>query len=173
MKHSTSHQYDVRYRESPPKLEKVKTGTLLMCPFCPNPHPLWPDKVANCGTTIVVKAVQTVIPAKRAKRDKLMCLKCHQVGEGEMVKFMNGFIHLEDCNPGTIVMVEPPPYSKLARLAFGMGEKNPLRKMIENRNGRAEEVHEIDEDGKKTGKILGHVFYKEQVKHGENPGAGA
>lgn len=174
MKRTTSHQYDIKFREQAPILQKVKTGTLLMCPFCPQPHPLWPGQEAECGTQIVVKAVQTVVPEKRAKRDKIVCLKCHQSEGGDMVRFMNGWIHVHDCAPGMSFLVAPPKFSKLAGFAYGLGEENALRRMIEARNGKAQIVKELDAQGKETGKTLGHIFYKEQqVNHGKNTSIGA
>lgn len=173
MKHTTSHQYDMKLREANPKIQREKTGIAILCPFCDPPHLLVPDKVSPCGTMIVVKAVQTIMPEKRAKRDKIACMKCHQIGWGNMVKFMDGFVHMHDCSPGTIMMVETPPFSALAKFAHGLGAKNPIRKAIEKRNGLAQAVNEIDSTGKKTGKVLGYVFYQEQVKHGETPSAGA
>jgi hypothetical protein len=160
MKHTTSHQYDVRVREDTPKLQKTKVGTELLCPFCEMPHPLWPGEVSSCGTTVKVTAIQTVIPEKRAKKDKILCLKCKKSVGGDMVQFMTGFIHLLDCDPTTKLIASLPEFSNLAKFTFGFKENSPIRKMIEKRYGKAKVVSEIDASGNDTGKIRGYFFHK-------------
>lgn len=160
MKHKTSHSYDIRFRELPPKVQKEPNGVMLVCPFCTLPHPLLPGVESNCGTSLRVKAVQTIIPPRLAKKEQIVCLKCHEVGGGEMVRFRGGFIHLEDCRPEMQLAVEAPKFSKLAKAAFGMSAKNPIRKAIERKYGKAQQVNEIDAKGNDTGKIAGYFFHK-------------
>src|SRR3990167_8131136 len=156
MKHTTSHQYNVRVREDTPKLRKTKVGTELLCPFCETPHPLWPGEIASCGTTVMVMAAQSVIPEKRAKRDKLRCLKCGKTKGGDMVQYMSGFVHLKDCDPNTKLIAKLPEFSKLAMFTFGLKESSAARKLIERTRGKAKAVHLIDAEGKDTGKVQGY-----------------
>jgi len=144
-----------------PKLLKGKDGLQVLCPFCKVPHPIVPGQEATCGTSLKVTAVQAVIPSRMARLEKIPCLKCKQTNGGEMVKYMNGFVHLEDCAPGTRLLAEPPKFSKLARVVFGLPER--VRKAIEKRAGRAQRVDEIDANGKETGKVLGYFFLKAKV----------
>lgn len=157
MKHK-SLRSPVNTREANPGIQTDKDGTkLLTCPFCYPPHILYPEKPSPCGTYIQVKAVQVIIPARTSKKSNLICLKCHQ-GGGEMVRYMNGFIHKEDCDPSTKFLAEPPKFNKLAKLVFHLPEK--IRNVAEKKTGPAKEVQEIDPQGVPTGKVLGYLFDK-------------
>lgn len=148
----------VTTREANPGIQTDKDGTkLLTCPFCDPPHVLYPDKSSLCGTYIQVKAVQVIIPARTSKKNSITCLKCHK-GGGEMVRYMNGFIHLEDCDPQTKFMTEPPKFNKLAGIVFGLPET--LRKIVEKQTGEAKQVQEMDSLGSPTGNVLGYLFDK-------------
>lgn len=162
-KHVTSNQYNFQIREQPPKTEVTKNGMQVLCPYCPLPHPLIPGEVAACGTIVKVTAVQMVMPARRARRDKIRCMKCHQTEGGEMVKYNNGWIHATDCMPGTRFLALMPEFSKLAGWVFRLKETNLIRKWVEGVKGAAQEVHEIDAEGKETGTVLGYYFLKKQV----------
>lgn len=150
-------------RELPPKLIQTKEGVQVYCPFCTPPHPIVPGQESTCGTTMKVTAVQTVIPARTVRDRDLKCIKCHKSG-GEMVKYMNGFIHLEDCMPGTRLLSQPPKFSKLAEYVFKLPEK--VRARVEKSLGKVQRVDEIDADGKETGKTLGYFFLKAKVQDG-------
>jgi hypothetical protein len=105
-----------------------------------------------------VTAVQTVIPQRTVRDQNLTCLKCHQQGKGEMVRYMNGFIHLVDCAPETKLLAQPPKFSALAKYVFNLPEK--VRARVEKRTGKAQRVEEIDAEGRETGKTLGYFFVK-------------
>lgn len=87
----------------------------------------------------------------------IVCLKCHESG-GEMVQYMNGFVHLTDCNPNTRLLPQIPNFNILAGVVFRM--PTGLRAGIEKVFGHAQAVEEIDQEGKKTGKVLGYFFMK-------------
>lgn len=76
-----------------------------------------------------------------------------------MVRSGNGFVHLDDCVPGTKVLTEPPPNSKLAERIFNLKD-GWLKKWLEKRWGTARCVKEIDVEGNETGKILSYFFQK-------------
>lgn len=157
MKHKSFRQ-PVTTREAQPQLQWSKEGARLLCPFCTPPHPLLPGQESKCGTSLKVTAVQTVIPLRTVRDQGLICLKCHEGGKGEMVRFMNGYIHLKDCMPGTKLLAEPPKFSTLAGYVFNLPEK--ARALVEKRTGKAQKVEEIDANGKETGKTLGYFFLK-------------
>jgi len=148
---------DVKTRELPPKVSKEKKGVLVQCPFCNPSHVILPGVESPCGTTLRVTAVQTYLTSHATKKNKLHCLKCGHVG-GEMIRYRGGFVHLTECAPGTKLLAEIPPLSNGAKIVFKLPAK--LRAFIEKRTGVAKELQEIDEEGKPTGKILGHFFWK-------------
>lgn len=151
----------VQTREKMPIPFPVKGGGVeLHCPFCPDHHALSPDKESPCGTKIEVKAVQKVIPRTMADREKLVCIKCHKVGGGEMVQYRKSFIHLVDCNPETKLLQDVPKFNKLAGIVYRLPAR--FRGLVERYTGRADQVLEIDENGVKTGKVLGFFFWKYQ-----------
>ena len=145
----------VTRRSALPLVETIKGGKVLMCPFCKPSHPVVPFQQASCGTMIEVNAVQEVIRAKFDKRIK--CAKCGQ-GGGEMVRWQNAFLHVNDCTPGVKTMAEPPKYSKLAGVVYDM-PASWFKTQLEKITGRAVPVDEITPDGTKTGVVLGHFFY--------------
>lgn len=152
----------LKIRELPPKLRPIKGGGAeILCPFCDPPHPLLPGQDAACGTMLKVTAIQTVVPARVARNKKLVCVKCHKNNGGDLVRYQNGLIHLEDCMPGTKLLVAPPKFSASAKLVFGMPKW--MRKQVEKITGAAKQVNEIDPEGKDTGKVLGYFFYKPQT----------
>lgn len=147
----------VQTREAPPMAVHTKNGIELHCPFCPDHHPLQPGQESTCGTHIEVSAVQEVVSARFSKANGLVCIKCHKVG-GEMVRYHDGFVHLEDCSPETKLLQEAPKFSLLAKLVFKFHPR--VRGIVERVTGRADQVFEIDRDGHTTGKILGYFFWK-------------
>lgn len=150
-----------RIREDVPRMTQNKDGVMIWCPFCVPSHPLTPGQPAPCGTQLKLTAVQTVIPARVARLQKIVCLKCHQSGEGEMVQYMNGFIHLKDCAPDTSLLRTPPNYHPLAGLVFKLPKK--LRAQVSRLTGYPQQVREIDAAGKETGQIVGYFFLKGQA----------
>lgn len=158
MSKKNSFQPPYRVRSGIPKMLKDKSGkTLLVCPFCPVPHPLYPNVPAKCGTRLILTAEQIVYRAKADKR--FVCVKCGK-GGGEMVKYQNAYIHIEDCAPGVMTMTEPPKFSRLAGLVSKVKSER-TRKFIEQFTGRAMPVDEVTENGTRTGVVLGHFFFKE------------
>lgn len=148
---------EVKVRELPPKVSNTKKGVLVQCPFCNPTHVILPSVESPCGTTLRVTAVQTYLTSHATKFNGIHCLKCGVVG-GEMIKYRNGFVHISDCSPGTKLLTEIPPLSNAAKIIYKLPVK--LRTFIEKRTGAVKELQEIDEEGKATGKILGHFFWK-------------
>jgi len=163
MKRNINHSPETPFkvRESAPILMPKKDGVQVLCPFCKVPHPILPGQDATCGTSLRVMAVQTIIPSRVARLGKLTCLKCHKGGGGDMVRYANGYIHLEDCAPATRLLAEPPKFSRLAKIIYQLPAR--VRKLVEKRTGRAQAVEEIDPEGKETGKVLGYFFLKAKV----------
>lgn len=148
----------IHTREALPGVNRTKEGTLLMCPFCTPSHPIVPNEPTPCGTMLKVTAVQTIIPARVARREGLICLKCKQAGSGDMVQYMNGFIHLDDCAPGTQLLRMAPNYTRWAQMVYKLPKA--LRAQVEKVTGGTHEVLEIDSEGKETGKVVGYFFLK-------------
>lgn len=147
-----------------PKIVKDKNGAaILLCPFCNPSHPLLPNQVAKCGTSLSLTAEQVIVHAKFDK--KFTCVKCGK-GGGDMVQYQNGFIHVKDCSPEVMTMTEAPNYSKLAGWVHGL-KNEKLKKFMEGFTGKAVPVQEVDPKGARTGVILGHFFLKE-MKHAEH-----
>lgn len=149
---------EIKVREASPGLNQTKDGVEVMCPFCTPPHPLLPGADSPCGTTLKVTAVQSILTSHGSKQQDIRCIKCHQAGGGDMVRYRGGFVHLHDCLPGTKLLAEPPRFSKMARAVFGMPAW--MRGGVEKRLGKAQQVKEIDPQGKETGRVLGYFFWK-------------
>jgi hypothetical protein len=162
MKKHTMQRPESRMRSLPPKVRNSKEGITLLCPFCTPSHPILPGTVYPCGAEVHVTVSQEVFSSHFTKHHEIHCLKCYAVG-GEMVRYNNGFIHLVDCVPGTRFLTVPPAFSRRARFVFGLPEA--IRKNIEKRSGPVQEVREIDEVGKETGKVLGYFFLKKGVQN--------
>lgn len=145
----------IRTREAFPAMNKTKEGAQILCPFCTPTHPLLPGEPASCGTILKLTAVQSIVPSRISRMSGIKCLKCH-MGGGEMVQYMNGYVHLNDCTPGTRLLPSMPNFNIIAGLIY----KFPmiLRQRIEKLTGITQEVREIDQEGKETGRILGHFF---------------
>lgn len=158
MKHKTFRPI-VNTRELPPKVRQTPNGFQLLCPFCIPTHVIVPGQSATCGTELKLTAIQTVIPARTANDKQLRCMKCHVVGKGPMVRFGGGFVHREDCQPGTKLLIDPPPHSKLAQRVYHLKDGH-LKRWLERRYGKAQYVGEVDNAGNETGKILSYFFQK-------------
>lgn len=154
--HSVPIKPIVNTREAPPRIKQLDKGVQLMCPFCPVPHPIVPGQETSCGTVLKVTAVQTTIPQRTVHDKGLECVKCHVVGKGVMVRYGNGFIHLEDCLPGTTLV--PPEAVQFSKWAERVYKMKPvwLKKWLEERYGHSQEVRDVNNDGK----ILGYTFQK-------------
>ena len=148
---------ETKVRELPPKVVQTKKGILINCPFCQPTHVILPNVQSPCGTALRVTAVQTYLTSHTTKFNKLHCLKCGQAG-GEMVKYRNGFVHLDDCAPGKKLLTDIPPFSNVAKVVYKLPAK--LRSFIEKHMGATKELQEIDAEGKHTGKVLGYFFWK-------------
>jgi hypothetical protein len=147
----------LRTREAVPDARRTKDGAQILCPFCKPSHPLSVGESSPCGTQLKLTAVQQIIPSRIVRMNKLVCVKCRQSG-GEMVKYMNGFIHLQDCNPGTNLLRAQPHYNTLAGLVFKLPKT--LRRQVAKVTGSPQQVREITPDGTETGKIAGYFFLK-------------
>lgn len=153
---SKTYRPPVTVRELPPMLRQSKEGMQVLCPHCKPTHALLPGVESVCGTTLKLTAVQTVIPARTVRDKNLTCVKCHKRGRGEMVKYRNGYVHLDDCAPETKLLAEPPKFSRLAKIVFKLPEK--LRQRVEKFTGKPQRVDEIDANGQETGRTLGYFF---------------
>ena len=160
MKNHKLNRTDFKIRELPPKVKNTPEGVQVSCPFCTPPHPILPGVESACGTTLKVTAVQTILTAHASKFNKVICVKCGESG-GEMVKYMNSYVHLVDCKPDTKLLAEMPAMNKWAKVVIKLPEW--LRRPVEKRTGHAQEVREIDAEGKETGRVLGHFFYPKGV----------
>lgn len=139
----------------------TKDGIELRCPFCADHHKLLPNIESACGTRIEVTAVQEIYPVHTVKHKSLTCVKCFQ-GGGEMVRFNNSFVHLIDCKPGSRLLQDIPPNSRMAEIVY----KLPvwLKTRIEKLTGKSDRVLEIDEKGEKTGKVIAYIFWSNSGK---------
>lgn len=143
-------------REGVPIPEQGKNGVILLCPFCTPHHALIPGIPSPCGTKLHVTAVQQVISARTARLEKLVCVKCRETGGGEMVRYLNGYIHVKNCAPNVRLLTEIPKYSKYAEFVFKLPEK--VRSLIEKRTGVVQVVHGLTSDGEETGQVEGYFF---------------
>jgi hypothetical protein len=146
-----------RIREAFPKMVRTDQGVQIVCPFCTPAHPLTPGEPASCGTTLKLTAEQRILPSRITRMNHVKCLKCQQEG-GEMIQYMNGFVHLEECNPKTRLLPDLPKFNPMAGIVIKM--PGGIRKLIEKSTGVSQAVHEIDGSGNVTGKVLGHFFMK-------------
>lgn len=143
-------------RERVPLFENVKGNVLVLCPFCPEPHPIFPDKIAPCGTILKVMAMQTVYPARTTRKTEVVCIRCGKPG-GEMVAYGKGYVHTVNCNPDRRLLATPPTYSEWARRVYNMPQY--LRGLVQKVMGRPIiEVNEVDDQGRETGRVLGYYF---------------
>lgn len=127
---------------------------VVMCPFCVPSHELSVTGPSACGTLLQLRSVQRIYEGRLNK--DLVCVKCGQ-GGGKLVHFNDAFIHTHNCKPGVLTFSDPPKFSRLASLIH----KGPAWiKRISARLGKTMAVEEVLPDGKKTGKILGYVFYQ-------------
>lgn len=156
-KTKSSYKPEVKVREATPRVKEDVNAPALLCPFCEIPHPISIGQDAICGTTLRVTAVQTIYPARTVHKHSLLCIKCGK-GDGEMIRFNQGYIHLKECAPNTKLMAEVPPFSKYAEWVYQLPPA--LRKPIEKRWGYAKQVKELDPHGADTGKVLGYFFFK-------------
>ena len=160
----TSYRPRITTRIDAPKAGKDKSGKpALMCPFCVPSHPLVPGVQSGCGTDLQMRAVQTVYKAKFIKDMK--CAKCGQ-GGGEMVRFLNAYVHVGDCAPGVVTLADPPDTTFFAHGVYLL----PLafRSRIEKYTGKAMPIDEVMPDGTRTGKTLGYFFLKGQSAHAQH-----
>ena len=156
-----NHTPVIRTREREPIAKAEKNGIVLMCPFCSPSHPLIPTEPSICGTTLRVTAIQEVVSARSARILGLQCVKCGEPGGGqggEMVKYMNGFVHLKKCKPNMRLLTDAPKYSWFAKKIYHLPPS--IRSLLEKRTGIVQVVKEITAEGAETGKVIGYFFLK-------------
>lgn len=158
-------------RERVPLFREVSGNTMVLCPFCDPPHPIWPDKISDCGTMLKVMAVQQVFTSRTLKKADVVCIRCGK-GGGAMVAYGRGFVHTENCNPERRLLTSVPVYSEWARRVYNMPKR--LNAIIQKFTGPVIQVHEVDEFGKETGNVLGYYFGVPSATHSkrEHPEAG-
>jgi hypothetical protein len=148
---------EIKTREVAPKVVETKKGTIIECPFCQPSHPILPGVASECGTVLKVTAVQQYLTSHATRNNKIRCLKCGETS-GEMIRYRSGFVHMQECKPGTKLLTQIPKMSIVAKVVYKLPAK--LRALIEKRTGQVKELQEIDVNGVQTGKILGHFFWK-------------
>lgn len=154
----------IKTRTSVPIAIPTKNGIELHCPFCQDKHVLRPGEESPCGTRVEVTAVQEVFTPHTVKHEKLVCAKCFK-GGGEMVRFRNSFVHVENCSPDKVLVMEPPKSSRLARIVYNLPTR--LKSIVEKFTGRADVVKEVDEHGALTGVILSYIFWSKPDGNGK------
>lgn len=144
------------FREAIPNPRTLPQGTQLLCPFCIPTHPLMPSQPSACGTVLKVTAVQMVYTKRTVMSKKMLCVKCKQ-GGGEMIAYMNSYVHLPDCQPAVKLLPNLPDFNWWAERVYKLPER--ARDWIEKYTGKVQYVKEIDKQGEKTGKVLGYFFF--------------
>lgn len=155
------HTPAIKTREDHPIPRPRKDGIDLLCPFCKPTHPIFPGKPNACGTTLRVTAVQQIISARTVRIEGLTCIKCRQTGKGEMVHYMNGYVHVEECAPEIQLLTEIPAYSKWAEWVYKLPER--IRDQVEKLTGVVQIVHGLSPNGEETDRIEGYFFKKVQA----------
>jgi hypothetical protein len=153
MSKKNSFRSPITQRSETPGLNKDEHGNVvILCPFCKPSHILRPGHIEKCGTSLVLQAVQQVV---RAKYSNSVCVKCGK-GGGDMVRYMNAYIHTKDCSPDVMTMTEPPKFSWLAMVIY----KSPkwAKGIFEKFTGQTMPVDEVKPDGTRTGVTLGWFF---------------
>jgi hypothetical protein len=153
---------DIRTREALPIAKQMKSGSQLLCPFCTPTHPLALGESSACGTTIKVTAVQIIIPSRIARINHTVCIKCHREGHGDMVRYGNAYVHLENCDPKTRLLSAMPNNNVFAKIVFKLPKG--LRRQIEKTTGTAQQVREVDDKGVETGRVIAHFFMPTVVR---------
>lgn len=156
-KRKPTYRGGVRTRESIPRFVDDKGTKQLACPFCIPTHVLIPGRDSACGTTLTITAVQQIITSRIVRSEELICVRCGQ-GDGEMVQYMGGFAHVEDCKPGTVLFSEPPRFSRLAAFVYRLPRR--VQGALTRFYGSAQPIQEVDPKGNRTGNVLGYVFLK-------------
>jgi len=155
MSKKSSFKPPVSQRTATPGMTKGADGrNVILCPFCKPAHELHPGFMEACGTRLQLSAVQQVV---KAKYSGTICVKCGK-GGGEMVRYMNAFIHTSDCSPDVMTMTEPPKFSRLAKIIY----KSPkwAKMFFEKFTGQTMPVDEVKPDGTRTGVTLGYFFMR-------------
>lgn len=80
-----------------------------------------------------------------------------------MVKYLNGYVHVQECAPDVQLLTDIPKYSKFAKFVYRLPES--VRSWVEKRTGVVQIVHGLRPDGHETGAIEGYFFGK-VVKNG-------
>jgi len=155
MSKKSSFKPPISQRTATPGMTKGEGGrNVILCPFCKPAHELHPGFVEPCGTRLQLSAVQQVL---KAKYSKSVCAKCGK-GGGELVRWMNAFIHTNDCSPDVMTMTVPTKFSKLAGIIYN----SPIRarKFFEKFTGQTMAATEVKPDGTRTGVTLGYFFMR-------------
>ena len=87
-----------KLRRKPPRIEHTKGDTQILCPYCPDAHPIFVNKTSGCGTKLELVAVQEVYTGK-----KVRCVLCGQTG-GTLMRVGDLYRHTHECTPGRTLM---------------------------------------------------------------------
>ena len=98
-------------RKQKPVITKQNGKIAILCPFCPNPHPISPDQQSPCGTHLELNAVQLTYR-------NVECVLCGDK-KGVLVRAGDKFVHAHKCSPGKVYYPTPPKKSRLAAILFG------------------------------------------------------
>lgn len=141
-------------RAALPKIQKDEHGAaVLMCPFCEPSHILSAVNRNGCGSVVEMRVTQIIYRAKY--NPKMICVKCAK-GGGEMVQYLDALIHIPDCMPGTVTMVDPPVLSKSAEFVNKLPK--PIKGLVEKVTGQVMPVEEVTTSGVRTGNVFGYFF---------------
>jgi hypothetical protein len=152
---------DTYFRESAVAARQSGKGNEILCPFCIPTHPMKADTPSPCGSLLKVTAVQPVFKKPAVMRRELKCVKCGK-GGGEMIMYMNGFVHLPDCTPEKRLLPSIPPSDRRARFVYRLKE-GKLKEWLEKQWGKVQVVWDITDGGEKKG-ILSYFFLKGEVQ---------
>lgn len=153
-------RFTEKTRTRPPKLEKDKEGkvTGLLCPFCQEPHPIFVDRISQCGAKVEVKAIQSVFHGA-----SVTCARCGLAG-GTFTKMgENLYVHSTPCLP-TNFYTETPKLSKSAAVAYRLPDKM-LVSLVKLIGVQPERLVKL-ENGKPTDKVVGYTWKK--VNHAKS-----
>ena len=104
-------RHTARTRKKAPIIRegKEKHDIQVLCPNCPDQHPINMLEPSICGTILELMAVQTIFHGK-----SVTCIRCKEAGGTFMKMGDNQYAHTHNCVPGATVI---PGNYKLSRTA--------------------------------------------------------
>jgi len=113
-------RHTARTRKRPPIVRegKKKHDIQILCPNCPDNHPISITEQSHCGTILELVAVQTIYHGKSVN-----CMRCGEAGGTFMKIGENQYAHTHNCVPGSTVVYGDLELSKTAGLAWKLPDK--------------------------------------------------